>query len=353
MELPKGKVVTVLGPVEPSALGTVLTHEHLSDTLDDRVFVSQPQVHHAAMSACPFTLENLWWIRQYPYSHPNNLVFHGDDVQSAVLEEMHFFKSQGGGTVVENTCRGMGRNIPFMRRVASLTGLHVVAGTGYYVTANYTADTLGKSIETMSQEFTKDITEGADGTDSRCGVLGELGCSWPLRDFEKNVLRAAAGVQEATGCPAIIHPGRDPKAPFEIVRIFAEAGGNLKQTVMSHLDRTLLEADVLAEFAGLGCYCEYDLFGIETSHYQPEPRFDMPSDAQRLSLLKSLVDQGFEDRIVVSHDIHTKHRLMKYGGHGYSHILLNIIPKMLQRGFSEEVVHKITQLNPRTWLTFR
>ncbi|EEC08564.1 hypothetical protein IscW_ISCW006483 [Ixodes scapularis] len=66
MELPKGKVVTVLGPVEPCALGTVLTHEHLSDTLDDRVFVSQPQVHHAAMSACPFTLENLWWIRQFP-----------------------------------------------------------------------------------------------------------------------------------------------------------------------------------------------------------------------------------------------------------------------------------------------
>ncbi|XP_029832197.2 phosphotriesterase-related protein isoform X2 [Ixodes scapularis] len=249
MELPKGKVVTVLGPVEPSALGTVLTHEHLSDTLDDRVFVSQPQVHHAAMSACPFTLENLWWIRQFPYSHPNNLVFHGDDVHSAVLEEMRFFKSQGGGTVVENTCRGMGRDIPFMRRVASLTGLHVVAGTGYYVTANYTADTLGKSIETMSQEFTEDITEGADGTDSRCGVLGELGCSWPLRDFEKNVLRAAAGVQEATGCPAIIHPGRDPKAPFEIVRIFAEAGGNLKQTVMSHLDHEVWRTRLLAHTA--------------------------------------------------------------------------------------------------------
>ncbi|CAN8001987.1 unnamed protein product [Ixodes hexagonus] len=130
MELPKGKVLTVLGPVEPSALGTVLTHEHLSDTLDDRVFVNQPQVHHAGMDTCPFTLENLWWIRQFPYSHANNLVFHGDDVHSAVLEEMHFFKSQGGGTVVENTCRGMGRNIPFMRKVASETGVHIVAGTG-------------------------------------------------------------------------------------------------------------------------------------------------------------------------------------------------------------------------------
>lgn len=352
MESPKGKVVTVLGLVEPSTLGAVLTHEHLSDTLDDRVFVNHPEVHSAHMSNSPVTLENLWWIRQFPYSHPNNVVFHGDDVHAAVLEEMHFFKSQGGGTVVENSCRGMGRDIPFMRKVASRTGVHIVAGTGYYVTANYTADTLSKSIETLSHEFLEDITKGADGTDSRCGVLGELGCSWPLQDFEKNVLRAAAAVQEATGCPAIIHPGRDPKAPFEIVRVFAEAGGKLKQTVMSHLDRTLMEAEILAEFASLGCYCEHDLFGIETSHYQPAPRFDMPSDAQRLSLLKYLVDQGFEDSIVVSHDIHTKHRLMKYGGHGYSHILLNVVPKMLQRGFSEEVVKKITQLNPRAWLTF-
>lgn len=139
---------------------------------------------------------------------------------------------------------------------------------------------------------------------------------------------------------------------------------------------TLLEETKLAEFASLGCYCEHDLFGIETSHYQPCPAADMPSDAQRLKLLKYLVDQGYEDQIVVSHDIHTKHRLvrfcvflvafkfafmsvaflfarqMKFGGHGYSHILLNIVPKMLERGFPLNVVHKITHVNPQAWLTF-
>ncbi|XP_077495352.1 N-acetyltaurine hydrolase isoform X5 [Amblyomma americanum] len=299
----RGKALTVLGPVEPSQLGAVLTHEHLSDTLDERVFVSgAPQLHHADMRHCPLSMENLWWIRQFPYSHPENLRFHGADVEEAVMQEMRFLRASGGGALVDNTCRGMGRNVELMRRVARDTGLHVVAGT----------------------------------------------------EFEKRVLRAAALTQESTGCPAIIHPGRDTKAPSEIARLFAEAGGKMRHTVMSHLDRTFVDdAGALLEFAGqYGCYCEHDLFGIEVSHYQPAPHVSMPSDAQRLAQLKRLVDQGFGDRIVISQDIHTRHRLMKYGGHGYSHILLNVVPAMVRRGFSDEVVRAITQTNPQTWLTF-
>ncbi|XP_077495353.1 N-acetyltaurine hydrolase isoform X6 [Amblyomma americanum] len=296
----RGKALTVLGPVEPSQLGAVLTHEHLSDTLDERVFVSgAPQLHHADMRHCPLSMENLWWIRQFPYSHPENLRFHGADVEEAVMQEMRFLRASGGGALVDNTCRGMGRNVELMRRVARDTGLHVVAGTGYYVSANYCDFVRRKSVEELEREFVADITEGVDGTDSRCGVLGELGCSWPLQG--------------------------------------------------TFVD----DAGALLEFAGqYGCYCEHDLFGIEVSHYQPAPHVSMPSDAQRLAQLKRLVDQGFGDRIVISQDIHTRHRLMKYGGHGYSHILLNVVPAMVRRGFSDEVVRAITQTNPQTWLTF-
>ena len=42
--------------------------------------------------------------------------------------------------------------------------------------------------------------------------------------------------QEATGTPVSFHPGRDPEAPFEIMRIFAEAGGNTKKSICSHLE---------------------------------------------------------------------------------------------------------------------
>ena len=44
---------------------------------------------------------------------------------------------------------------------------------------------------------------------------------------------------------------------------------------------------------------------------------------------------------------------LKYGGHGFSHIMVNVVPKMLQRGFSQEEVDKILIHNPREWLTFK
>jgi predicted metal-dependent phosphotriesterase family hydrolase len=57
-------------------------------------------------------------------------------------------------------------------------------------------------------------------------------------DNEKKVLRATAAAQTETGAPVIIHPGRHPTAPAEVIRILQEAGGDISRTVMSHLDRT-------------------------------------------------------------------------------------------------------------------
>lgn len=60
-----------------------------------------------------------------------------------------------------------------------------------------------------------------------------------LIDFERRAIVAAGEVQSLLHCAVSFHPGRDPQAPFEIMRIFLEAGGDKRRTVMSHLDRKL------------------------------------------------------------------------------------------------------------------
>lgn len=72
-----------------------------------------------------------------------------------------------------------------------------------------------------------------------------------------------------------------------------------------------METERLLEFAQIGAYCQFDLFGIECSFYQLGEHLDMPSDAQRMDKIVALVDAGYEDNILVSHDVHTKHRLVK------------------------------------------
>lgn len=121
---------------------------------------------------------------------------------------------------------------------------------------------------------------------------------------------------------------------------------------MSHLDRTIQDIDQLLEFSKFGTYLQYDLFGTECSYYQLNPDVDMLSDAQRINNICKLINEGLEDKILLSHDIHTKHRLTSFGGHGYSHIQVNVIPRLFAKGISVEQVEKITVHNPAKWLSF-
>ncbi|KAK6310868.1 hypothetical protein J4Q44_G00189230 [Coregonus suidteri] len=125
-----------------------------------------------------------------------------------------------------------------------------------------------------------------------------------------------------------------------------EAGGDISKTVMSHLDRTIFDNGELLEFAKMGNNLEYDLYGTEMLNYAYNLEMDMPSDSQSQS-------EGYEDNIVIAHDIHTKNRLTKYGGQGYLHILKNIVAKMLSRGINQTQVDKIVIDNSKRWLTFK
>uniref|UniRef100_A0A5F8AJR2 N-acetyltaurine hydrolase n=1 Tax=Macaca mulatta TaxID=9544 RepID=A0A5F8AJR2_MACMU len=338
-----GKVQTVLGLVEPSKLGRTLTHEHLAMTFD--CCYCPPPPCQEAIAKEPIMMKNLYWIQKNAYSHKENLQLNQET--EAIKEELLYFKANGGGALVENTTTGISRDTQTLKRLAEETGVHIISGAGFYVDATHSSETRAMSVEQLTDVLMNEILHGADGTSIKCGVIGEIGCSWPLTESEKKVLQATAHAQAQLGCPVIIHPGRSSRAPFQIIRILQEAGADISKTVMSHLDRTILDKKELLEFAQLGCYLEYDLFGTELLHYQLCPDIDMPDDNKRIRRVRLLVEEGYEDRILVAHDIHTKTRLMKYGGHGYSHILTNVVPKMLLRGVTTKT-YECIRVIPQT-----
>ncbi|GAB1607154.1 phosphotriesterase-related protein-like [Argonauta hians] len=348
----KGLIQTVLGPLQPASLGRTLCHEHLHINSGPLGIEPDPCSYHQAKVDEPIQMDTLGWIRQYPYFHKENLST--VDESEAVIEEMKYYKANGGSSIVDNTVTGLEPDVEFLKHVSQQSGVNIIAGTGFYVDITHSDDTRKASAEHLTSVMVNDILNGVGTTGIKCGVIGEIGCTWPLTDGERKVLKASGMAQEATGCPMIIHPGRSPKAPQEIMRVVTEAGARADHIVMSHLDRTFLEKELLLQFASdCKCYCEFDLFGIETSHYQQEVHTDMPSDAQRIQRVGWLLEGGYSDRVTISHDIHTKHRLMKYGGHGFSHILLNILPMMRTRGFTENDINSMLVVNPRNWLVFK
>ncbi len=343
----RGLVQTVLGPVHPSELGPTTTHEHL---YIDFSFMYRParDTPSPELADVPITLENLGWIRRNYYSNRSNLQLM--DLETTI-GEVRRYGEVGGGAIVDATTLGIGRNPEALARISTESGVHIIMGAGYYVAAVHLDDMDERTEENLALEIVGDIVDGVEDSGVRAGIIGEIGCTWPLAPTERKSLAAAALAQRETGAAILVHPGRNPDAPLEILELLSGSGADVSRVIMGHLDRTVFDFVALQRIASSGCYLEWDLFGNEGSYY-PLAEIDMPSDAQRLDFIKRAADAGYSDRIVTGHDIAHKHRLVRYGGHGYGHILENIVPKMRRKGFSDDVIRAITVDNPARILAF-
>jgi len=343
------KVTSVTGEITGDGLGITLPHEHLHmefDVCSVKVPTHVPSWPTETGQAL-FQLKNLGVIRQYPYSVPYNLKLNDLESKAVMMDEIIRFKELGGKTIVENTIHGLHRNIKLLQELSMESGVNIISGTGFYIAASVGSSRQNASTEEIHALMLKELTEGEN--EIKCGIIGEIGCSWPLDPFEKKVIQAVAELQAQTEKPITFHPARNENSPFEIMRVFTEAGGKAEDVVMCHLDRTLFKDDQLLDFAQQKTFTQFDLFGTECSYYQLAD-IDFLSDAQRIRKLKMLVDHGHLRQIMMSHDIHTKHRLANFGGHGFGHILQNVVPRMKTRGFSEEDLNTILIKNPRRWL---
>jgi phosphotriesterase-related protein len=224
-------------------------------------------------------------------------------------------------------------------------------GCGYYVNDYQDPKNQDRTVEDFAAEMTSQILTGAWGTDVRAGMIGEIGCSVEWTDTEKRVMRGAFIAASDTGAAINVHPGRDPDQPQEVANFARTVGHPTERIVISHIDRTIFDEARLLRLADSGVTVEFDLFGQESSYYGLSD-IDMPNDATRLQLIRSLINHGHLDRVVISHDICYRTRLASFGGHGYGHIFRNVVPMMTKRGYSQDEIDAILVGNPRRLLTF-
>jgi phosphotriesterase-related protein len=362
----KGKVQTVLGLIEPDELGVTLAHEHL--WFDMRGFFTEPSEDENELGHQIISLENLSWVRSHRMSNLDNLEPYDEEL--AIEETMHF-KKAGGNTIAEVSPNNMGRAPGKLVHVAQATGLNIIMGTAYYRETQFFAgsskreDWISTELESypgkhiasvtekdIAEEFVKDITEGVGNTGIGAGIIGEIGSSWPLTNNEEKVLRAAAMAQQQTGALLMIHPAFCEDSVLEIMDILSDAGADLAHTVMSHMSISVGTHSTRCKLAKTGCYLAWDLFGWG-GVYPPQPTpIDIPSDQGRIRQIIQLIDEGYLKQILISHDIVSKIRLVRFGGSGYAHILNNIIPIMQQKGMTEEQIHTIMVGNPKRAFTF-
>ena len=337
-----GKVQTVLGLINPDELGVTLSHEHL---LCDSSFRFK-EAEDKTLAYGPVRIENLEWHKRNQHSSLDNFRLLDE---ATAISELTRFKESGSGSVIDMGNIGLCRDPEGLARISKVTGVNIVMGAGYYVGDSHPAELATRPGESISEEIIRDITVGVGDTGVKAGVIGEIGCSYPLMETEVKVLKASAHAQLETGAPVNIHPGQSMSSPMEIIEFLRENGGDIKHTAMSHVgNRHGMDTGLSVELAETGCYIEYDSFGnYQNPIILPEKTFYALSDWQRIQCIKKLIENGFLDQLLISHDVFYKIDLCRYGGYGYDHINRTVIPLMHMNGINDNEIHAMLVDNPK------
>lgn len=341
----EGKVVTVAGPIEPSDLGACLTHEHILFDWGDTYWTEPDTEEGRALADAPIRLDNRGLLQRNPFIIKEN--FWQESVHGAA-REVADFKRAGGGTLVEVTPIGQGRNAAGLRRVSQMSGVNIIANTGFYIEAGHPAYVAEKSIDELAAILVDDITEGIAGTGIRAGFMGDVGTTKTVTKDEEKCLRAVARAHLQTGVPFGIHVDPSDRQAMIVVRILLSEGVRPERMVMEHMDEQP-NHDYQMEVAETGVFLEFDTWGSEF-YYGPPYSVPEPRDIERADCVKYLIDHGHLNQLLVAQDVWLRQLLKKYGGEGYDSFFRYGIPRLKMAGVTDQQIGVILEDNPRRLL---
>ena len=303
---------TILKDITPDALGpgAVLFHEHLSAR----------------------------WGRPKHFT---------DDV-ALMADEVKASRSDGIACIVDAGHPDIGRSIDALKRIATDSGMPVVASGGYYTQRLYPPDLAGKSEDALVEELVQDAAR------QRFGAFGEIGQELgEMSADERKVFRAIGRAHVRTGLPIFTH------SPYTGVR--ANAAPVPREAALRHLD--LLESmGVAPAHVALGHMCCLDdpkaLIAQQVAKRGAFVGFDRVTlegilpDTTRVTMVRSLMDAGYADRLLLSSDFYREEHLKKRGGPGFGMTVTMFKPKLLAAGVPEAIVQRILSDNPGRFLSF-
>lgn len=309
------QVQSVLGPVDPGALGHCQIHEHI-------------------------------FLRPTPMTE-RNAALRFDDFDRS-LAELRRYREAGGTSLVDAQPAAAGRDGGALERLSRESGVAVIASTGYHLLDFYPEDCWVHRLEedALCALYQSELETGllpweADPSHRpetalavRAGLVkAAIPAEGPVGRY-KTLLRAAARAAANAGAPLMLHTERGLRAQ-EALEVCFSAGVRPEKLVVCHADRQAGDPAVHDAIASAGVYLDYDTVARPKYH----------SDEEEIALLCRALERGYAGRILLALDT-TAQRLRAYGGEiGLDHLLRRFLPLLRQRGFGEETVSGFNRAN--------
>ena len=304
-EIPR--IHTVLGEIEPSALGRTLMHEHIFCDL-------------------------------YRVTGRLNELLNDE---ALAVEELSALRQAGGAALVEATTPDMGRDPEALCRVAEKTELHIIMGTGWYRQPFYPPEIDRLLTNELADRIIAELVDGVDGTGIRAGIIGEIGIHLDYATAqEEKVLRAAARAQKATGAPLTTHASMYPVGLLQL-EVLKDEGADMSRVIIGHCDTYLDQAYHLAILES-GAYVQFDTVG--RNHMNP--------DSRRASAFAELARLGWKHKLLLSSDRCHRSDLCAFGGLGYGYVFTGFFDLLRAKGIDDETLDTVTIENPRRALAW-
>jgi phosphotriesterase-related protein len=314
---------------------------------DSSVWAAEPtDPWKIEISKRPVTIESVAELRRDPMICRDNLVLEDEDV---AVRELGYFRDAGGSTIVDVSSVGLRGKIERILRISERTGVNIVVATGYYVAFTHPPEVASQTDEQVAEWMIGELNEGIDGTDIRAGIIGELGVSeGGMHPDEAKVLRAAAFAQAETGAAITIHNAiPHERQGMRVLSVLRDAGADLSRVIMGHMTQSVPDIVYHRAIADTGAVLEFDRFGAELYNDSwGGKNYCEQRDAEVVREIAALVREGYDDRILLSHDVGFKVQLSSYGGLGYAHIQRRVLRYLTNLEVPEDAIDQMTVLTP-------
>jgi len=317
-------VNTVRGPVAADDLGVTLIHEHIQ--------FGYPGFEGDRTCA--------------PYDREKAI--------KNVVEQLEQVKAYGVKTIVDATPNECGRDPEFMKEVSEITGVNIICSSGYYYEGLSAAaywnfrTSMVDITEEIYEMMKKEATVGIGNTGIKAGVFKLASSKNKITDYEKAFFKAAARVCREDGTQIITHTQEATMGPEQAELLLSE-GADPKRVMIGHM----CGSSDLAYYKNVleqGVYIGFDRLGVEGL-------VGCPTDKMRMTCLTALINAGYVDRIMLSHDYS-----MEWLGRpmvlpdelvarwNCCHVFKHIIPDLKEAGMTDEQINMMLVENPKRFL---
>jgi phosphotriesterase-related protein len=206
----------------------------------------------------------------------------------------------------------------------------------------------GTSPDLYADLFVREIQEGIAGTGIKAGILKSAADFGGVTATGEIMLRAVARAHLRTQVPIMLHSYAPEQVAKQQLAILKEEGVDLKRVVVDHVNDTT-DLEYLTWLLEQGCYLGMDRYpGLNLS-----PR-------ARTETLKRLIDAGWIDRLLPSHDCglvtpltfyppEVKESIEKGNPYGYLYLKKVVFPQLKEMGVPKAIINTLCVNGPRNF----